>query len=165
MPKLRQHKFETAIIERYRRRESSVEEVLIEIYLTAVSVRRVEDITQALRGTRVSPGTVSNLNKKIYERIDRWLNRLIDNDFPYIYLDGIVLKRTCADQVRNVSVLVAVGVTEDGFRQVLGVVEGAKEDKAGWSGFLRNLKERGPKAKYLSSFKQAKIDWIHIWNP
>lgn len=145
MPKLRQHKFETAIIERYRRRESSVEEALMEMYLAGVSVRRVEDITQALWGTRVSPGTVSNLNKKIYERIERWRNRPIEESFCYIYLDGIVLKRTWAEQVRNVSVLVAVGVTQGGFRQVLGVVEGAKEDKAGWSGFLRHLKERGLK--------------------
>ena len=143
VPKLRQQKFETAIIERYRRRESSVEEALIEMYLAGVSVRRVEDITQALWGTRVSPGTVSNLNKKIYERIERWCNRPIEGEFPYVYLDGIVLKRTWADQVRNVSVLVAIGVTEDGYRQVLGVLEGAKEDKTGWSNFLHHLKKRG----------------------
>lgn len=140
VPKLRQQKFETAIIERYRRRESSVEEALIEMYLAGVSVRRVEDITQALWGTRVSPGTVSNLNKKIYERIDRWRNRPIEGHLPYVYLDGIVLKRTWADQVRNVSVLVAIGVTEDGYRQILGILEGAKEDKSGWSNFLRHLK-------------------------
>ncbi len=78
VPKLRQQKFETAIIERYRRRESSVEEAMIEMYLAGVSVRRVEDITQALWGTRVSPGTVSNLNKKIYERIEKWRNRPIE---------------------------------------------------------------------------------------
>ena len=58
VPKLRRQTFETAIIERYRRRESSVEEALIEMYLAGVSVRRVEDITEALWGTRVSPGTV-----------------------------------------------------------------------------------------------------------
>jgi transposase-like protein len=143
VPKLRQQKFETAIIERYKRRESSVEEALIEMYLAGVSVRRVEDITQALWGTRVSPGTVSNLNKKIYERIEQWRNRPIEGDFPYVYLDGIVLKRTWADQVANVSVLVAVGVAADGYRQILGVCEGAKEDKEGWSGFLRHLKKRG----------------------
>jgi transposase-like protein len=67
MPKLRSVPFETAIIERYRRRETSVEEALIEMYLAGVSVRRVEDITEALWGTRVSPGTVSKLNQKIYE--------------------------------------------------------------------------------------------------
>jgi putative transposase len=143
VPKLRRQTFETAIIERYRRRESSIEEALIEMYLAGVSVRRVEDITQALWGTRVSPGTVSNLNKKIYERIERWRNRRLEGKFPYVYLDGIVLKRTWADQVRNISVLVAIGVAEDGYRRVLGVVEGAKEDKAGWSGFLRHLKKRG----------------------
>src|SRR5262249_4095881 len=63
VPKLRQQTFETAIIERYWRRESSVEEALIEMYLAGVSVRRVEDITEALWGTRVSPSTVSDLNK------------------------------------------------------------------------------------------------------
>jgi putative transposase len=67
VPKLRRQTFETAIIERYRRRESSVEEALIEMYLAGVSGRRVEDITEALWGTRVSPSTVSNLNKKIYQ--------------------------------------------------------------------------------------------------
>jgi len=143
VPKLRGHKFETAIIERYGRRESSVEEALIEMYLAGVSVRRVEDITQALWGTRVSPGTVSNLNQKIYKRIEQWRNRPIEGDFPYVYLDGIVLKRTWADQVRNVSVLVAIGVSEEGYREVLAVAEGAKEDKAGWSSFLRHLKKRG----------------------
>ena len=66
VPKLRGATFETAIIERYRRRESSVEEALVQMYLAGVSVRRVEDITEALWGTRVSPSTVSQLNKKIY---------------------------------------------------------------------------------------------------
>jgi len=65
VPKLRHLPFESAIIERYRRRESSVEEALIEMYLAGVSVRRVEDITEVLWGTKVSPGTVSNLNKKV----------------------------------------------------------------------------------------------------
>jgi len=149
VPKLRPQNFEPAINERYRRRESSVEEPLIQMYLAGVSVRRVEDITQALWGTRVSPGTVSNLNKKIYERIDKWRNPKIEGEFPYVYLDGIVLKRTWADEVRNVSVLVAIGVDKDGYRQVLGVVEGPKEDKAGWSGFLRHLKKRGLKGVQL----------------
>ena len=68
VPKLRRQTFETAIIERYRRREASVEEALIEMYLAGVSVRRVEDITKAL--WVLSPSTVSDLNKKIYETID-----------------------------------------------------------------------------------------------
>jgi putative transposase len=143
IPKLRRAKFETAIIERYRRRESSVEEALMEMYLAGVSVRRVEDITQALWGMRVSAGTVSDLNQKMYERIDAWRNRPIEGVYPYVYLDGISLKRTWGGEVRNVSILVAVGVGEDGYRDILGVAEGCKEDKAGWSGFLAYLKQRG----------------------
>src|SRR5882672_4926027 len=120
VPKLRQQTFETAIIERYRRRESSVEEALIEMYLAGVSVRRVEDITEALWGTRVSPGTVSNLNKKIYGQIETWRNQPIEGVQPYLYLylDGIVLKRTWAGEVRNVSLLVAISVNADGYRQI-----------------------------------------------
>ena len=149
MPKLRRQTFETAIIERYRRREASVEEALIEMYLAGVSVRRVEDITEALWGTRVSPSTISELNKKVYKHIEAWRNRPIEGEHPYVYLDGIVLKRSWAGEVRNVSVLVAIGVGEDGFRQVLGVAEGHKEDRSGWSGFLKHLKARGLKGVRL----------------
>jgi len=143
MPKLRQGTFETAIIERYRRRESSVEEAMMEMYLAGVSVRRVEDITEALWGTKVSPSTISELNKKVYRHIEAWRNRPIEGDFPYVYLDGLVLKRSWAGEVRNVSVLAAIGVGEDGYRKVLGIAEGHKEDKAGWGGFLQHLKDRG----------------------
>ena len=143
VPKLRTLTFETAIIERYRRRESSVEEALIEMYLAGISVRRVEDITEALWGTRVSPSTVSNLNKKVYGRIEKWLNAPIDGEYVYVFLDGIWLKRCWAGEVKNVSVLVAVDVDRFGYRQVLGVKEGAKEDKESWTAFLRHLKSRG----------------------
>ena len=85
-----------------------MEEAVIEMYLAGVSVRRVEDITEVLWGTRVSPSTVSDLNKKIYDRA--WRNRLIEGEHPYVYLDGIVLKRSRAGEVRNISLLVAIGV-------------------------------------------------------
>ncbi len=143
VPKLRHAKFETAIIERYRRRESSVEEALMEMYLAGVSVRRVEDITEALWGMRVSAGTVSDLNQKLYERIEQWRNQPIQGEHPYVYLDGICLKRSWAGEVRNVSVLVAVGIGTDGFRDILGVVEGPKEDLESWRQFLTHLKSRG----------------------
>jgi transposase-like protein len=143
VPKLRSLPFETAIIERYRRREASVEESLVEMYLAGVSVRRVEDITEALWGTRVSSSTVSRLNQRIYKHIEAWRNRAIEGDFPYVYLDGVVLKRSWAGEVRNISVLIAIGVGTDGYRQILGVAEGEKEDLEGWRGFLRHLKDRG----------------------
>lgn len=149
VPKLRTLTFETAIIERYKRRESSVEEALIEMYLAGVSVRRVEDITEALWGTRVSPGTVSNLNKKVYARIEQWLNASIEGTYTYVFLDGIWLKRCWAGEVKNVSVLVAIGVDQGGYRHVLGVQEGAKEDKESWTRFLRHLKTRGLKGVRL----------------
>lgn len=143
VPKLRYAKFETEIINRYRRKESSVEEALMEMYLAGVSVRRVEDITEALWGMKVSASTVSDLNQKMYERIEAWRNRKIEGTYPYVYLDGICLKRSWGGEVRNVSVLVAIGVGMDGFRDILGIVEGGKEDKDGWGQFLRHLKQRG----------------------
>src|ERR1700733_12635377 len=149
VPKLRSLPFETAIIQRYRRKESSVEEALVEMYLAGVSVRRVEDITEALWGTRVSSGTVSRLNQKIYRHIEAWRNRDIVGDFPYVYLDGVILKRSWAGEVRNISVLIAIGIGTDGFRQILGVAEGEKEDLEGWRGFLRHLKDRGLKGVRL----------------
>lgn len=143
VPRLRSLPFETQIIERYRRRESSVEEALMEMYLAGVSVRRVEDITEALWGTRVSPSAVSQLNQKLYGRIEQWRNQPIVGKFRYVYLDGIWLKRSWAGEVKTVAVLVAIGVDEDGFRQILGVVEGVKEDAESWRVFLRHLKQRG----------------------
>ncbi len=143
VPKLRSLPFETQIIERYRRRESSVEEAMMEMYLAGVSVRRVEDITEALWGSRVSASTVSDLNQRIYVSIEEWRNRAIEGEFPYVYLDGVWLKRSWGGEVRNVSLLAAIGVDRDGVRHVLGIAEGMKEDKEGWLGFLRHLKSRG----------------------
>jgi transposase-like protein len=108
-----------------------------------VSVRRVEDITEALWGTRVSPGTVSNLDRKICAKIGEWRHRRIEGEHPCVFLDGIVMKRSWAGEVRNVSLLVAIGVTMDGYREILGIVEGPKEDRSGWSMFLRHLADRG----------------------
>lgn len=143
VPKLKKVTFETAIIERYKRREISVEEAMIEMYLAGVSVRRVEDITEALWGAKVSPGTISNLNKKIYEEIEKWRNEPLKKHYTYVYIDGIWLKRSWAGEVRNISVLVAIGVNNAGFREIIGVAEGSKEDKASWTNFLRYLKSRG----------------------
>ena len=119
------------------------------MYLAGVSVRRVEDITEALWGTRVSSGTASKLNQKVYKHIERWRTQPIEGEFAYVYLDGLVLKRSWGVEVKNVSVLAAIGVDQDGFRRMLGVAEGHKEDKAGLLGFLKHLKERGLKGVRL----------------
>lgn len=145
VPKLKGVQFETAIIERYRRRECSVEEALIEMYLAGVSVRRVEDITEALWGTKVSPGTISNLNKKAYEHIETWRSRPLTHSYPYVYVDGVYLKRSWGGEIQNVSILVAIGVNQDGYREIIGAAEGMKEDRESWRNFFVWLKERGLK--------------------
>ena len=127
VPRLKGVSFETAIIERYRRRESSV-----------------EDITEALWGSKVSPATISELNKKAYVHIEDWRNRPLQGGrYPYIYVDGIYLRRNWGGEYENVSVLVAIAVNEDGFREVLGAAEGMKEDKASWVSFFQWLRGRG----------------------
>ena len=98
MPRFKGVSFETAIIERYRRRESSVEEALIEMYLTGVSVRRVEDITEALWGSKVSPATISELSKKAYVHIEDWRNRPLQGGrYLYACVDGIEETLTYCD--------------------------------------------------------------------
>ena len=154
VPRLKGISFETAIIERYRRRESSVEEALIEMYLAGVSVRRVEDITEALWGSKVSASTISELNKKAYVNIESWRNRpLQGGKYPYVYVDGIYLKRNWGGEYENVAVLVAIAVNEDGYREVLGAAEGMKEDKASWVSFFQWL--RGRALKGLSSLLET----------
>ena len=143
VPKLRKLPFETAIIERYKRREESVEEALIEMYLAGVSVRRVEDISEALWGARVSPGTISNMNKKVYAEIEKWRKRELVDEYPYVYLDGIYLKKNWGGTIENVAILIALGVNSEGNREIIGAEEGGKEDRESWQRFLRHLKERG----------------------
>ena len=143
VPRLRKLPLESMIIERYRRRESSVEEALVEMYLAGVSMRRVEDITEALWGSRVSASTVSGLAQKVYGQIESWRSRRIEGEHAYVYLDGIWLKRSWGGEVKSVAVLVAIGVNQEGFREILGVAEGTKEDTESWRSFLRHLKERG----------------------
>ena len=128
----------------YRRRESSVEEALIEMYLAGVSMRRVEDITEALWGSKVSPATISELNKKAYVHIEDWRNRPLQGGrYPYVYVDGIYLRRNWGGEYENVAILVAIAVNEDGYREVLGAAEGMKEDKASWVSFFQWLRGRG----------------------
>ena len=111
--------------------------------------RRVEDITEALWGTKVSPGTISNLNKKAYENIEKWRSRPLTSEYPYVYVDGVYLKRSWGGEIQNVSILVAIGVTNDGYREIIGAHEGMKEDHESWKNFFVWLKERGLKGVKL----------------
>ena len=136
--------FGTAIIERYRRRESSVEEGLIEMYLAGVSVRCVEDITEALRGGKVLPGTISELNKKACVHIEDRLNRsLPGGKYPHVLWTASICAGTGGGEYVSVAILVAMAVNEEGYREVLGAAEGMKEDMASWVSFFQWLKGRG----------------------
>lgn len=143
VPKLKGAVFESAVIERYRRREQSVEESLIDMYLAGVSTRQVDDISQLLWGDRMPSQTLSDKLKKVYEDIDSWRTRPLESEYPYVFMDGVWHKRTWGGSVENVSVLVAIGVDDTGHREVVGVAEGMKEDKASWEQFVRSMIERG----------------------
>ena len=143
MPKLKGARFTTAIIERYRRRESSVEEAMIEMYLAGVSTRRIEDVSEILWGSSVSAATVSNLNEKAFASVEEWRNRPLERAYPYVYVDGIYLKRSWGGAYENVAVMVAVGVNDDGYREVIGAAEGFTESSECWRDFLSWLRSRG----------------------
>lgn len=143
VPKLRGATFQTAVIERYRRRETSVEEAIIEMYLAGVSTRRIEDVSQMLWGAGVSAGTVSNLNDKAFASVEEWRNRPLEGEYPYVFVDGVYLKRSWGGSYENVSVMVAIGVNGDGDREVIGCAEGFAESKDSWKEFLLWLRGRG----------------------
>lgn len=93
MPKLKGVRFATAIIERCKRRETSVEEAMIEMYLAGISTRRIEDASEILWGSSVSAAMVSNLNDKAFEAVEEWRSRPLTCGFSYVFIDGIHLKR------------------------------------------------------------------------
>lgn len=120
-----------------------MEEILIEMYPVGISVLRVEDITEALWGSKVSLATISELNKKAYVHIEAWRNRPLQGGrYPYVYVDGIYLRRNWGGEHENMAILVAITVNEDGYREVLGAAEGMKEDKASWVNFFQWLRGR-----------------------
>ena len=149
VPKLKGAVFESAMIERYRRREESVEEALIDMYLAGVSTRQVDDVSQLLWGDRMPSQTLSDKLKKVYADIDEWRGRPLEQDYPYLFMDGVWHKRCWGGSVENVSILVAVGVGMDGRREVLSVAEGMKEDSESWREFIKGMLARGLKGVRL----------------
>ena len=108
-------------------------------------------------GSKVSPAAISELNKKAYIHIEDWRNRPLQGGrYPYVYVDGIYLRRNWGGEYENVVILVEIAVNEDGYREVLGAAEGMKEDKASWVSFFQWLRGRGlegikPVAKMLKA--------------
>lgn len=143
MPKLKGARLATAAIERHRRRESSVEEAMIEMYLAGVSTRRIEDVSEILWGSSVSAATVSNLNEKALASVEEWRNRPPGRAYPYACVDGIYLKRSWGGAYENVAVMIAIGAGDDGYREVIGAAEGLAESSECWRDFLSWLRSRG----------------------
>ena len=139
MPKLKGMRFATAVVERYKRREASVEEAIIEMYLAGVSTRRIEDVGEILWGAGISAGTVSNFNDKAFKAVEERRCRPLACEYPYVYVDGIYLKRSWGGSYENVAIMAAVGVNEDGYREVIGCAESSEC----WRDFLSWLKSRG----------------------
>ena len=143
VPELKGALFGSAVIERCRRRESSVEEALMEMYLAGVSTRRVDDISRLPWGERMPSRTLSDKLKKIYKEIDEWRKRPLESECPYVFVDGVWRKRSRGGSVESVSVLVAIGVGTEGRREAIAADEGMREDAAGWERFFRSMIGRG----------------------
>ena len=143
MPKLKGMRLATAIIERCRRRETSVEEAMIETCLAGVSARRIEDAGEILWGSSVSAATVSNLSERAFASVEEWGSRPLERAYPYVCVDGTCLKRSWGGSYENVAVMVAIGVNDDGYREVIGAAEGFTESAECWREFLSWLKSRG----------------------
>ena len=158
VPKLRGATFQTAVIERYRRRETSVEEAIVEMYLAGVSTRRIEDVSELLWGAPVSSGTVSNLNEKAFASIEAWRQRPLEGDYPYVFVDGIYLKRSWGGSYENVAVLVAIGVNSTGDREVIGCAEGYTESADSWREFFSWLRGRGALRRAARHRRQVRGD-------
>ena len=94
-------------------------------------------------GSSVSAATVSNLNEKAFASVEEWRNRPLERAYPYPYVDGIYLKRSWGGSYENVAVMVAIGVNDDGYREVIGAAEGFTESSECWREFLSWLKSRG----------------------
>lgn len=143
LPRDREGTFRPGVLERYRRMESPLEEALWRAYLEGVSTRRVGDIAEALAGQGMSASTISRLNGRLSERLAEWRERPLSGEYPYLYLDGIAITVRWGGASERISVLVAIGVSHEGFREVLACVAGFRESEESWRGLLRQLIERG----------------------
>ena len=111
--------------------------------------------------SKVSPSTISELNRKAYVHIEDWRNRPLQGGrYPYVYVDGIYLRRNWGGEFENAAILVAIAVNEDGYREVLGAAEGMKEDKASWVSFFQWLRSRGLDGVKLIVGDKGSIYWF-----
>ncbi len=143
IPKLRKGSYFPGFLEPRRMAEKALTAVIQEAYIHGVSTRSVDDLVQAMRGTGVSKSQVSRLYGEIDERVNAFLDRPIEGDWPYLWLDATYVKVREAGRIVSVAVTVAVGVNTDGRHEVLGMDIGHSEAETFWTAFLRKLARRG----------------------
>ena len=143
VPQDRQGNFKTELFERYQRSEKALVSTMMEMYIEGVSTRKVAKVTEVLCGTEFSAATVSSLTKKMDESLKKFANRPLTEAYPYIILDARYEKVRIDGIVQNQAVLIALGISWDGRREVLGVELAPRESKSIWKDFLIGLKERG----------------------
>lgn len=142
-PQIRNNCFETQVIPRYARTEKALEAAIVESYLQGVSTRRIQDVISQLGVENVSASTVSRISKELDQVVDEFLKRPIDLPIRYLFVDASYFKVRSGGQYRNKALFIAVGVREDGYREILGSKIADVEDEGFWSIFFEELKERG----------------------
>ena len=143
IPKLRRGSYFPAFLEPRRMAEKALTAVIQEAYIHGVSTRSVDDLVKAMGMTGISKSQVSRLCEEIDDRVKAFLDRPIEGDWPYLWLDATYVKVRQASRVVSVAVIVAVGVNSDGRREVLGLDIGPSEAETFWMSFLRKLARRG----------------------
>ncbi|MEX1385918.1 IS256 family transposase [Hydrogenibacillus schlegelii] len=143
IPKLRQGSFFPSILEPRRRAEQALVSVIQEAYVKGVSTRKVDDLVRALGLDGISKSEVSLLCRRIDEEVCQFKERPLEREYPYVWLDATFPKVREGGRVQSMALVIAIGVTDTGEREVLGFDVGTSEDGAFWTDFLRGLKERG----------------------
>lgn len=143
IPKLRKGSYFPAFLEPRRLAEKALTAVVQEAYIQGISTRSVDDLVKAMGMEGISKSQVSRLCGEIDERVQTFLNRPIEGEWPYIWLDATYVKARRDHRIVSVAVIVAVGVNGDGRREVLGMTVGHSEAEPFWVEFLRSLARRG----------------------
>ena len=143
IPKLRQGSYFPPFLEARKTSEKALVAVIQEAWIGGVSTRRVDDLVQAMGLSGISKSTVSKLCKDIDERVNAFLERPLAGEWPYLWLDATYLKQREGGEIRTVAVIIAVAVTTDGKREIVGLHIGPSEAETFWSAFLKSLVRRG----------------------
>jgi transposase-like protein len=143
VPRDREGQFLTEVFERYQRMTGSLEEAILEMYLQGVSTRKVAAITEGLTKVKVGKDAVSRIAKRLGDELEAWRQTPLTLGYPYVYLDAIYLKVNWGGRVGELALLVAIGVNEAGYREVLAVEPAGAERKEAYQQMLRGLLDRG----------------------